>query len=102
MKNGFWERNMIAIPEAWMFVAGITVQALGLASVAVARLTSPGPNQKLSQRMFFGCLCGVAGVALANLGMGDEMWLSSGVTFSLMVLGAVVDFGAEPTAESVA
>lgn len=79
--------------ETWMFLTGIIVQAVGIASMAAARLSTAGKRQQICQRLFLGSLCSVGALALLGLGIAGGMWLSSSAIFSVMVLGAVMDFG---------
>jgi hypothetical protein len=68
------------------------IQLVGLASVAFARLCEGSACQSSGQRVFFACLALVGAVAMFSVFLGPGFWLSSGTTFSLMVLGATCDF----------
>ena len=74
----------------WLF--GI-VQAIGLTSACVARLSQGSRRQTSCQRAFFGSLAVVGGAGIFSLDLGPGCWLVSGTTLSLMVLIAVWDFG---------
>lgn len=70
----------------------LAAQLLGLASAALARLSEGSRYQASGQRLFFASLGLVGLTIVAALLLGPGYWLTSGATFSLMVLTATCDF----------
>jgi hypothetical protein len=70
------------------------IQLLGLTSAAVTRLSEGSSRQKSGQRLFLACLGLMGAATVVSIFLGPGCWLSSGTTFSLMVLGATCDFNA--------
>lgn len=70
----------------------LAVELLGLISAALARLSEGSAYQASGQRLFFGSLGLVGLTTMAALLLGPGYWLTSGATFSLMVLTATCDF----------
>jgi len=69
------------------------VQTLGLASAVAARLSIGSSTQTACQGIFFVCL-GLVGLSIiVSLGVAPAFWMTSGITFSLMVLTATCEFG---------
>jgi len=69
------------------------IQVLGLISALATRLSAQACGSKASQSVFFVCLAMVAISTVMMVGARSVCWMTSGVTFSLMVLTAVWDFG---------
>ena len=67
-------------------------QVVGLCSAAAARISLGLPCQKPAQWLFFVFLPVVGIVVVISLGLGPGCWLTSGTTFSLMVLTVTCDF----------
>lgn len=84
MMNGF-ESSL------FLLVLGL-IQAVGLISAALARLTEGSGRQAATQRLFLGCLALVGGCTVLSLVLGPGYWLTSGATLSLMVLATTCDF----------
>ncbi len=68
------------------------LQFVGLASVVLARLPQGGWSQSVCRSCFFGCLACVAVATMLAIGCRSECWIYCGVTFSLMAVGATLDF----------
>jgi hypothetical protein len=84
---------MIGVEDSVVLVCSLAgIQIVGLASAAVARLSEGSSRQKSGQRLFLACLGLVGAATIVSVFMGPGCWLSSGTTFSLMVLGATCDF----------
>ena len=94
LPNGLWDAvPMIALEAHAVFWLLIAVQAAGLTSTWLTRLSEGSRCQTSCQRLFFGCL-GLVGLAtIASLGLGPGSWLSCGTTLSLMVVGVTWDVG---------
>jgi len=71
------------------------IQVFGLISALATRLGREASGSKASQCVFFVCLALVATSTVMMVGARSVCWMTSGVTFSLMVLTAVCDFGRE-------
>ncbi|MCL4190829.1 MAG: hypothetical protein KJZ87_03720 [Thermoguttaceae bacterium] len=84
MMNGF--ENSV-----FLLILGV-IQAVGLISAALARLSEGSGRQAASQRLFLACLALVGGCTVVSLVLGPGYWLTSGTTLSLMVLAATCDF----------
>jgi hypothetical protein len=84
---------MSGLDHSLILLVLVSVQVLGLLSATLARLTEGSSYQGSSHRLFLGCL---ALVGLTTMGalilVGSGGWLTSGTTFSLMVLAATCDF----------
>ena len=81
--------NVDAHWATWLLAA---IQATGLLSAWLARLSEGSRGQTLCQYIFLTCLAVVGGAALLALTMGAASWLFCGFTLSLMILAAVWDF----------
>jgi hypothetical protein len=68
------------------------LQFIGLASVVLARLPRAGWMQACCRTCFFGCLAFVALATMLAIGCRSECWIYCGTTFSLMAVGATLDF----------
>ena len=68
------------------------LQFLGLASVVLARLPKAGLTQSICRTCFFSCLAFVAVATMLAIGCRSECWIYCGTTFSLMAVGATLDF----------
>ncbi len=73
----------------WLLLA---VQVLGLTSAWVTRLCRTPRRQTVCQCVFLLAMVLVGGSTIAAFALGPFYYLPTGVTLSLMVLGAVVDF----------
>jgi glycerol uptake facilitator-like aquaporin len=71
------------------------IQVLGLISAFATRLRRSARDSMASHWVFFACLGVVAMSTVLMVGAKSGTWLTSGTTFSLMVLTAVWDFGGE-------
>lgn len=71
------------------------IQVLGLISAFATRLRRPPDFSGTSHWVFFACLGVIAMSTVLMVGAKSVTWLTSGTTFSLMVLTAVWDFGGE-------
>lgn len=71
------------------------LQFVGLASVVLARLPQGGLTQSICRSCFFGCLAFVAVATMLAIGWRSECWIYCGVTFSLMAVGATLDFSGQ-------
>jgi hypothetical protein len=76
------------------------IQAVGLVSAALARLSEGSGRQWASQRLFLVCLGLVGGCTVVSLILGPGYWLTSGTTLSLMVLAVTCDFNHSRQAEA--
>lgn len=84
---------MIGVEDSVLLVCLLGgIQLLGLTSAAVARLSEGSSRQRSGQRLFLACLGLVGAATVVSVFLGPGCWLSSGTTFSLMVLGATCDF----------
>jgi len=70
----------------------LVAQALGLGSAWLARRSEGSPWQSRFQRLFVFSLFFMGVVTILAMGLGPCGWLTSGTTFSLMVLAATCDF----------
>lgn len=71
------------------------LQVLGLASVVLARVPQKGLSHSICRSCFFGCLAFVAVATMLAIGCRSEWWISCGTTFSLMAVGATLDFSGQ-------
>ncbi|MDP6447343.1 MAG: hypothetical protein QF805_26335 [Pirellulaceae bacterium] len=83
--NGDW----IAL-GAW-----IAAPVLGLIGLLAARIWERTPRQTMGQSVFWLCLASVALVTISHLACSGD-WVSGGLTFSLMAVGAAVDLDGTP------
>lgn len=67
------------------------LQAVGLTSAWIARKTEGSACERLSQRVFYGCLAAVGMATIVAVGLGPCYWLASGGTLSAMVLTVTYD-----------
>lgn len=79
--------------ESPLVVGLILTQATGLLSAVVARLSTGSRCQCSTQWLFLGCMALVGVATMVSLSLGPGFWVTSGTTFSLMVLTATCDFG---------
>jgi hypothetical protein len=84
---------MPTITEHCVFWAVIVVQMVGLASVAVARLTERSSVKAVFQRAFFICLLVVGLATMLVIRLDNSYWLSCAATLGLMSVGATIDCG---------
>jgi hypothetical protein len=84
---------MFPSPEAAIFCAVCSVQALAVASVALARLSEGCAEQICFQRLYVGLLLLVGGLTLATVFADSVHWMSFGATLTLMALGGTFDLG---------
>jgi hypothetical protein len=70
----------------------LSAQTLGLGSAWLTRRSEGSPVQKFSQGFFVVSLVLVGAATIAAMGLGPCAWLSSGTTFSVMLVGAICDF----------
>ena len=68
------------------------VQALGLTSAWLARLSLGSRCQVACHGFFFVCLTLVGAATLLAFGLAPECWLPAGFTLSLMVVAVTCDF----------
>lgn len=73
------------------FAILVVVQALGLVSVALARLTENSASQALCQRLFMACLLVVGGMTVLAFQCGTGGWFTCAATLPVMALGATLD-----------
>ncbi len=71
------------------------LQFVGLASVVLARLPQAGRSHSICRNCFFGCLAFVAVATMLAIGCRSECWIYCGTTFSLMAVGATLDFSGQ-------
>jgi hypothetical protein len=71
----------------------ILAQTAGLLSALAARLSVGSRCQCSTQWLFLGCLALVGAATMVSLNFGPGCWVTSGTTFSLMVLTTTCDFG---------
>jgi hypothetical protein len=70
----------------------ISLQAIGLISAWLARVSEGTRRQTASHAFFFVCL-GIVGLATAaGLAIGPGYWLTSATTLAVMILMAICDF----------
>jgi hypothetical protein len=92
----------MAYLEASLLLWGLgSIQVAGLISAWLARLSEGSRRQACCQRLFFGCLGLIGLTTMASLALGPKYWLPSGMTLSIMVVGAVWDFRPETRAETL-
>jgi hypothetical protein len=85
--------NGIESPSAvWLL---ISVQAIGLVSAWLARVSEGSSHQALSHSFFLVCLAIVGLAAVAGLAIGPGYWLMAATTLATMILIAVCDFRAD-------
>jgi hypothetical protein len=70
----------------------LAAQAVGLGSAWLARRSEGSSLQARFQQFFLVSLLLVGVATIVAMGLGPCCWLSSGTTFSLMVLAATCDF----------
>lgn len=71
----------------------VTVQALGLTSAGLARLSAGSQQQRWFHRLFMGSFCLVGAATMLAVALGPAWMVSSGTVLTAMVLTAVWDFG---------
>ena len=67
------------------------VLILGLASVALTRVSEGSSVQHLAQRVFYLAMLAVATTTLLVAAAGHPWWPMCGMTFGVMVVGATLD-----------
>jgi hypothetical protein len=77
------------------------VQVAGLVSAWLARLSEGSRSQASCQWLFLACLGLMGLTTMASVALGARYWLASGITLTVMVLGAVWDFRAQARAEGL-
>jgi hypothetical protein len=77
------------------------VQVAGLVSAWLARLSEGSRSQASCQWLFLACLGLMGLTTMASVALGTRYWLASGITLTVMVLGAVWDFRAQARAEGL-
>ena len=84
----------MAYPEASniVFLFGV-IQAAGLTSAWLARLSEGSSHQAPCHWLFFGLLAAVGGTVMVSIALGTG-WLVAGATLAVMVLAAIWDFRA--------
>jgi len=85
--------DLLRTYSAWGLGA---ILVLGLLSAWMTRLSE---GSRFWHRSFFVCLLFVGLATIASSELGAACWISSGTTFSLMVLTATCDFGREDPTE---
>ena len=79
--------------ETALILGLFLAQTAGLLSAAATRL-GPGSACHVSTRWLFSILLAVVGLGMiVSLNLGPTYWLTSGTTFSTMVLTVTCDFG---------
>jgi hypothetical protein len=91
---------MEALAESVVFWTLILVQPAGLAALALFRLEQRGGIRKRCHWIFLLSLGVVGSAAIFSLATGSGSWAASVSTLSVMSLGAVLDIGAAPAAET--
>jgi hypothetical protein len=76
------------------------VQAVGLLSAWLARLSEGSRVQTSCQRFFIACLATVGFATAASAALSSAAWLICSTTLALMVLAATWDFRAHARAEA--
>ena len=76
------------------------IHIAGLVSAWLARLSEGSRSQASCQWLFFACLGLIGLTTMATVALGPRYWLASGITLSVMVLGAVWDVRAQARVES--
>lgn len=69
-----------------------SIDALGLVSASLVRISEGSRCEAWLQRFFLGCLGLVGATAIASLGLHPGCWLSCGATLAVMVLTVTCDF----------
>ncbi len=72
----------------WILVA---VEATGLASASLVRLSAGCRSHQSCQWLFFACLSLVGFASIVAMGISPLCWLLSAVTLAMMIVGAVWD-----------
>lgn len=83
---------MVFHEPSWVFHAVATVQIVGLASAWLARASQGSASHALCQGLFFFALAIVSATAIASTLFPSGVWLMSGVTLSVMIVGTTCDF----------
>lgn len=84
---------MVELNPVSVTVGLLLVQALGLASMWLARSSEGSASEVRQQRMFFAALVLVGLTTAGSVMLGPGEFLISGTTFATMMLGAVWDPG---------
>ncbi|MGA2032909.1 MAG: hypothetical protein ABSG68_11665 [Thermoguttaceae bacterium] len=82
---------MVGLPASTALWVVMAVQVIGLGSAWIARAGEGSHRQKPLQNVFAACLVLVGLATVFALGLGPGCWLSSGTTFSIMVLTVTGD-----------
>jgi hypothetical protein len=92
----------MAYLEASLLLWGLgLIQIAGLTSAWLARFSEGSKRQACCHWVFLACLGLIGLTTMASLALGPKYWLPSGMTLSIMVLGAVWDFRPEPETETL-
>lgn len=77
----------------WLFPLVAAIQVLGLASAWLARASqSCCRHRPVFQALFFIALTAVAGTAIVGGNFPSPIWLISGFTLPVMIVGTTCDF----------
>lgn len=74
-----------------LFWIAMTVQALGLGSVAIARVAERSRLERWAQRFFVVALFVVSAATMGLLLVENANWLICGTTLAVMVVGATFE-----------
>ena len=84
---------MIELENYLAFAILVTLQVLGLASAAVARISIGSRHQGKFQWVFLSCL-GLVGMSMViSLGVAPGLWIGSGAILAVMALATTCEFG---------
>jgi len=77
----------------WLFPVVAAIQIVGLMTAWLARVSQKSQrHQKACQALFLLALAVVAGTAIAATRFPSAVWLLSGVTLPIMIVGTTCDF----------
>jgi hypothetical protein len=80
----------------------VFIQITGLASALVARLSEGSRTQVPCHRVFLGLLGLMGVITMVGVVVGPRYWIASGLTLSVMILGAIWDVRAHVQGDSLA
>jgi len=85
------ENSMSGFPftEEVLFPLAVLIQIVGIVSLVLARL---GESRSSFRRVFVAGLVVVGSCTMLAVGFGSGYWFSFAVTFSIMFIGATIDF----------
>ncbi len=83
---------MSGLSGIYVFWGVVAIQAIGLISAWVARMSSGSRGQVSFQRIFTVCLVLVGATAIVTPSVGSGCWMVSSATLAVMVLAATYDF----------